>query len=273
MHKKVHSIIFFLLIYCLLFGHEIIGQTNIIKTWWSPKDVAGVSYKFDSSGVVKFHSFTCLSQFNRTGHYTVSKDSIFITFDSLAAEEKNVYHLKINPPTGDTLYIIDNHKIQVNEYIYIYDKIVERPVPYMPKNKTVGITFDSIIAYCELDDIKKFINWEYSDIKNLVNKGYDNVTFSYTYEMEILDSLYKIKKDTVLITGDGETGNYEGTVDWLVRKNSIIFYDKVNKKFVRSIRKQKLKIKNEAIYIIYSDKETDRRLWTFQKKDLNPQKF
>lgn len=171
-----------------------------------------------------------------------------------------VYNIKTTPPAGDTLLIIDSNKIRVNKYVYIYDRIVERPGSYKNKNKIIGLTFDSIIAYCHINDLTKFINWNYSKI-----------SYSYTYNMEIIDSLYTIKSDTILVSNDDD--NYKDATEWLIRKNSITFYDRVNKKFVRSIRKQKLRVKNDGIYILYKDKETGMLLWTFEKKDFNPHKF
>lgn len=106
---------------------QLFGQTNtIIGSWWSPKGLAGVSYKFDSSGTFKYHSFTCMSEFSRTGHYLVSNDSIFITFDTLSTELKKIYQITTDPPTCDTLFIIDKHKIKVSDYIFLYDKILDK---------------------------------------------------------------------------------------------------------------------------------------------------
>lgn len=99
---------------------------KIMGKWWSPRGFAGVSYQFDSTGAVQFHSFTCMSQFNRSGQYTLSRDSIFIVYDSLSKEEKIFYRIEKEPSLFDTLYVINDHKIKVRDRLFIYDKLFDK---------------------------------------------------------------------------------------------------------------------------------------------------
>lgn len=106
---------------------HLFGQSeNVTGSWRSPKSLSGVSYTFDSSGVVKYHWFTCMAEYNRSGHYFVSNDSIIIKYDTLTTEEKQIYHIKTNPQSGDTLFIVDRHKIKVSDFIFIYDQLMDQ---------------------------------------------------------------------------------------------------------------------------------------------------
>lgn len=99
------------------------GQT-IAGLWRSPKSTAAFSYRFDSTGTVQYNFYGCLSQQQRKGHYTVKRDSVFILYDTLSAEERTIYGLKTQPPRTDTLYIMNENKIKVNDYVFLYsDKI------------------------------------------------------------------------------------------------------------------------------------------------------
>lgn len=103
---------------------QVHGQTSgIVGLWKTPNAPAAIHYKFDSSGTMKYNLYGCLSNFQRTGHYTVSKDSIFITYDSLTTEEKFIYQIKTTPQFGDTLFIVDRHKIKIDNGLFIYDSI------------------------------------------------------------------------------------------------------------------------------------------------------
>jgi hypothetical protein len=121
--------IFLLSTVFLFFEYQSNGQTaKIVGIWRSPLDLGGVSYTFENNGIVKYEMFTCVGQSNLTGRYTVSKDTIEIKYNSPTPP-----HL-----SSEKLLIIGDHKIKVNNYMFIYDRIMGQTFSLTDKVFIVG---------------------------------------------------------------------------------------------------------------------------------------
>ncbi len=111
----------------LLLGQRSTGQTNystteIVGLWKSPRDIAVVHFKFDSSGTVARDNYGDISDFHFTGHYSVRKDSIIIVYDTLTTLQRKIYRTQASKIDNDTLLIINKNKIRVNKYLFVYNQ-------------------------------------------------------------------------------------------------------------------------------------------------------
>jgi hypothetical protein len=131
-----------------------ISQTNSIAGLWSsPRGLAVMKFKFDSTGRMQYNFYGCMSSYQRKGKYEIRKDSVIIKYDSLTKEEKLIYQIKADTPSGDTLYIINHHKIQVNELVFISDieqkEEVKVYMKELTKREIVG-RYEGNEIYCRM---------------------------------------------------------------------------------------------------------------------------
>lgn len=171
---------------------QTFGQkANVIGSWSSGKGFGlFYYYNLDSLGIVKFGTAGCTGKTLNIGNYCIKKDSIIINYYPGYYEfidgDSDVYRTDSSRLEWDTLYILDQHTIQIDKYLYIHnidlpDRItfedsIFRADQYI---QTKEILFDSVSGYILpesfklLDSMAFFLNknrsiglkierWEYS---------------------------------------------------------------------------------------------------------------
>jgi len=118
------------------------------------------------------------------------------------------------------------------------------------------LDFDSVYVICKYKDLKK-------RIKKDNNK--ENAEFRFA----TLDSLMKIRKDTVLI-GRQLILDYVREADDLVKANKVSFFDQRNNKKVLHVQKTKDGNKKLILYYIYTDADTKNELYHILIRTSHP---
>ncbi|HRI32408.1 MAG TPA: hypothetical protein PLD02_01560 [Saprospiraceae bacterium] len=171
---------------------QTFGQkASIIGEWKFGKGFSlYYSYNFDSLGIVKFSVSGCTGRTLSIGNYCIKEDSIIINYYPGYYEYINgdveIYRTDSSKLEWDTLFILDQHTIQVHEYLYINnidlpDRITFEDSIFCADQyiQTKEILFDSVSGYILpesfklLDSMALFLNknrsiglkierWEYS---------------------------------------------------------------------------------------------------------------
>ncbi len=156
---------------------QTFGQkANIIGEWKFGKGFSlYYSYNFDSLGIVKFSVSGCTGRTLSIGNYCIKEDSIIINYYPGYYEYINgdveIYRTDSSKLEWDTLFILDQHTIQVHEYLYINNIDLPSRITFKDSIfcadqiiETEEIQFDKINgnilseSYLLLDSVAYFLN-------------------------------------------------------------------------------------------------------------------
>lgn len=174
---------------------QLFGQTTWLNgAWKSTNGLARDIYTFDTTGKVKREFVGDLSYYKIHGSYTITNDTIKITYFEPTEEEKKIYFRGGTPQLADTIYIINNEKLVrkiKNLRIYLYNKSREVPVYNVDSlgvlNLTVRDFDDKILLMHRRNYVWTVIEvWTNPDSSYLTIKNYQLPLHSGTNEFWIL---------------------------------------------------------------------------------------
>ncbi|MBK8243904.1 MAG: hypothetical protein IPK88_10795 [Saprospiraceae bacterium] len=118
------KVILFMIALITLSAQTFGQKANVIGEWKFGKGFSLYHYyNFDSLGIVKFSISGCTGKTLSIGNYCIKEDSIIINYYPGYYEYINgdveIYRTDSSKLEWDTLFILDRHNMQVDEYIFI----------------------------------------------------------------------------------------------------------------------------------------------------------
>ena len=120
-------------------------------------------------------------------------------------------------------------------------------MPLFGKTQIMKLDFDSVYLICKYNDLKKRIKKDESKQDAEI-------------KMAVIDSLKKIRHDTILISHQ-LIYDYHGEANDLVKANKVSFFDQRTNKMVLHIEKTKEGKKGQVLFYLYRDADTKKELY------------
>ncbi len=107
----------FLALFLSTFSICTFGQSfNLVGTWKSEKTMHARQYTFNTDGTAKTDELGDLSEYHFSGRYSILDNHIIIKYDTL------VYSYKKSISQNDTLLILNNTTLKVNNRLYVFNQ-------------------------------------------------------------------------------------------------------------------------------------------------------
>ena len=130
------------------------------------------------------------------------------------------------------------------------------------KAQTIKVDLDSVIVYCQYNDLIKAIKKEnnYSQTTHWEGKK-KIVEKDPPLYLDSLKTLKKISGDTIVLSYDIWSVEMDDETDRLANKRKLIFFDKRTNKIVTHITKITTNKKGKVLFSLYIDSDTKNKLY------------
>lgn len=168
------KIAFYLFLFVLFYTQTFAQQNSCYGVWRTSPNFSVLTYTFDSSGYVSFNQKGCMNSVTLSGIYKQHKDSIFIYYDTLTSFQQSPYRIKDRILYPDTLFYINEHKIQIAQDFFIYNQDRDEQVCTITP---IGLFSFNIKHFGDTFTIKhlNYLRWETIDTIIPPNDEYINM--------------------------------------------------------------------------------------------------